>query len=46
MEAGYRAASQHLSGGVRLTAVWLVSSNTADYYLDGATGALTRLTDQ
>ena len=46
MEAGYRVTSQPLSGGVRLTAVWLVSSNTADYYLDGATGALTRLTDQ
>ena len=46
MEAGYRVVSQPLSGGVRLTAVWLVSSNTADYYLDGATGALTRLTDQ
>ena len=46
MEAGYRAASQPLSGSVRLTAVWLVSSNTADYYLDGTTGALTRLTDQ
>lgn len=44
MEAGYRIVSQPLSGGVRLTAVWLVSSNTADYYLDGATGALTRLT--
>ena len=46
MEAGYRIASQPLSGGVRLTAVWLVSSNTADYYLDGATVALTRITDQ
>ena len=46
MEAGYRVTSQPLSGGVRLTAVWLISSNTADYYLDGATGALTRLTDQ
>ena len=46
METGYRVASQSLSGGVRLTAVWLVSSNTADYYLDGATGALTRLTGQ
>lgn len=46
MEAGYRIVSQPLSGGVRLTAVWLVSSNTADYYLDGATGALTRITDQ
>ena len=46
MEAGYRIVSRPLSGGVRLTAVWLVSSNTADYYLDGATGALTRLADQ
>ena len=46
MEAGYRIVSQPLSGGVRLTSVWLVSSNTADYYLDGATGALTRLTGQ
>lgn len=46
MEAGYRISAQSLSGGVHLTAVWLVSSNTADYYLDGTTGALTRLTDQ
>ena len=46
MEAGYRVTAQPLSGGVRLTAVWLVSSNTADYYLDGATGALTRLTNR
>lgn len=43
MQAGYRAAAQPLSGSVRLTAAWLVSSNTADYYLDAATGALTRL---
>lgn len=42
MEPGYRISSQPLSGGVRLTAVWLVSTDTADYYLDGATGALTR----
>lgn len=46
MEAGYRATPQPLSGGVRLTPVWLVSSDTANYYLDGITGALTRLTDQ
>ena len=46
MEAGYRVASQPLSGAVRLTAVWLVSSNTADYYLDGVTGVLTRLGDR
>lgn len=46
MEVGYRATVQPLSGGVRLTAAWLVSSDTADYYLDGATGTLTRLTGQ
>lgn len=45
MEAGYRIAAQPLSGGVRLTAVWLVTSDTASYYLDGATGELTRLTE-
>lgn len=45
MEAGYRAAAQPLSSGIRLTAAWLVSSDTADYYLDAATGALTRLTE-
>lgn len=45
MEPGYRAAAQPLTGGTRLTAVWLVSSDTAEYYLDCATGALTRLTD-
>lgn len=46
MEAGYRAAAQPLSGGTRLTAVWLIASDTAVYYLDGATGALTRAGDQ
>ena len=45
MEAGYRAAAQPLSGGTRLTAVWLIASDTAVYYLDGATGALTRATE-
>ena len=45
MQAGYRTAAQPLSGGARLTAVWLVSSDTANYSLDGITGALTRLTD-
>lgn len=44
MEAGYRA-TQSFSGTTRLTAVWLVSSNTASYYLDASTGALTRLTE-
>lgn len=46
MEPGYRASSTPLSGGVRLTAAWLVSTDTADYYLDGATGALSRVPDR
>lgn len=46
MEAGYRGTVQSLSGGVRLAPVWLVATDTADYYLDGVTGALTRLTDR
>ena len=43
MEAGYRGSVQSLSGGTRLAPVWLVATNTADYYLDCVTGALTRL---
>ena len=46
MEAGYRGTAQTLSGGVRLAPVWLVSTDTAAYYLDCVTGALTRLTEQ
>ena len=46
MEPGYRASSTPLSGSVRLTAAWLVSTDTADYYLDGATGALSRVPDR
>jgi len=46
MEAGYRGTAQSLSGGARLAPVWLVSTDTASYYLDCVTGALTRLTDQ
>ncbi len=46
MEAGYRGTAQSLSGGTRLTPVWLVSTNTAGYYLDCVTGALTRVSDQ
>lgn len=46
MEAGYWAFAQSLSGGSRLTPVWLVSTDTADYYLDCVTGALTRLADR
>lgn len=43
MQAGYRAA-QDYAGITRLTPVWLISSNTADYYMDAVTGALTRIT--
>lgn len=46
MEAGYRGTAQTLSGGAKLVPVWLVSTDTANYYLDCATGALTRLTGQ
>ena len=46
MEAGYQGTAQSLSGGVRLSPVWLVSTDTAEYYLDCITGSLTRLTDQ
>lgn len=46
MEAGYRGTAQTLPGGVRLAPVWLVSTDTANYYLDCVTGAITRLTDQ
>ena len=45
MEPGWRSFAQSLSGGVRLTPVWLVSTDTAGYYLDGIIGALTRVTE-
>lgn len=43
MEPGYRVI-QSFSGALRLEPVWLVSSNTADYYMDAVTGELSRLT--
>ena len=43
MEPGYRGTVQSLSGGVRLSPVWLVTTDTARYYLDCATGDLTRV---
>ena len=46
MEAGYRGTAQSLTGGAWLVPVWLVTTNTAEYYLDCVTGELTRLTDQ
>lgn len=45
MQAGYRGTAQPLSGGTRLAPVWLVSTDTAQYYLDGVTGSLTRLSE-
>lgn len=42
MKAGYRTA-QDLSGTTRLTPYWLISTDTADYYMDAATGDLTRI---
>lgn len=45
MEPGYRGTAQSLSGGARLTPVWLVVTDTANYYLDCVTGALTRVTE-
>ena len=41
MQPGY-LLEQSFSGSVSLCPAWLISSNTADYYLDGVTGALTR----
>lgn len=46
MEPGYRGTVQSLSGGMRLTPVWLVTTDTARYYLDCVTGSLTRVADQ
>ena len=45
MEPGYRGTAQSLSGGARLTPVWLVTTDTANYYLDSFTGTLTRVTE-
>ena len=42
MEPGYRGTAQSLSGGARLAPVWLVTTDTARYYLDCAAGGLTR----
>lgn len=46
MEPGYRGTVQSLSGGVRLAPVWLVTTDTANYYLDCVTGAAVRLPGQ
>ncbi len=44
MSAGYRSG-QTSSGVTRLTPCWRVVTNTAEYYLDAATGALERIAD-
>lgn len=46
MEPGFRGTVQSLSGGVRLAPVWLVSTDTAQYYLDCVAGSLTRVAAQ
>jgi regulatory protein YycI of two-component signal transduction system YycFG len=43
MAPGYRMV-QSFSGMMRLEPVWLISGNTADYYMDAVTGELSRLT--
>lgn len=45
MEPGWRGTVQPMSGGVRFTPAWLITTDTARYYLDCATGALTRIPD-
>lgn len=42
VEPGYRTTLS-FSGAVRLSPAWLISTNTADYYVDGITGELTRV---
>ena len=42
MQPGY-LLEQSFSGSVSLCPAWLISSNTADYYLDAVTGELTRV---
>lgn len=41
VEAGYRLIPS-FSGAMRLNCVWRISTNTADYYLDGVTGEFSR----
>lgn len=45
MEPGWRGTVQPLSGGVRLTPMWLITTDTAQYYLDCVTGGLTRIVE-
>ena len=45
VEPGYRL-SQSFSNTIRLLPVWYISTNTADYYVDGVTGELTRAAEE
>ena len=45
MEPGYQAV-RVLGGGLRMEPVWLISTDTADYYMDAVTGELSRLTGE
>lgn len=43
VEPGY-LVTQSFSGSVQLRPAWYISTNTADYYVDGVTGELSRVT--
>lgn len=43
VESGY-LVTQSFSNSIQLRPAWYISTNTADYYVDGITGALTRVT--
>ena len=45
MKPGYRMV-QSFRGTLWLEPVWLISGNTADYYMDAVTGELSRLTGE
>lgn len=44
VEPGYLTV-QSFSGAIRLNPVWYISTNTADYYVDGVSGELTRVAE-
>lgn len=45
MEAGYRM-TQSYSGQVTLTPAWLISTNTANYYMDAVNGEVSRISGE
>ena len=44
VEPGY-LMTQSFASNIRLRPVWYISTNTADYYVDGISGELTRITE-